>query len=98
MGELGDYWKDVSEIYKKKHQERVAQTPNRIQWCKEQFEKMNIPFKLINEQTGQFNAKIAKKTIVYYCSTGTIMVSGVKMEERGFKNAVRLYQKMWEEE
>lgn len=98
MGEMSGYWKDVSQLKKQQHRERVAKTPNRIEWCQDQFKKQKLPFVLKNEETGQFNAKKGKSTIIYYCSTGTVMLDGKTLNGRGFRYATNTYRNLKEEQ
>lgn len=60
MGDMAEYWRDVKPIYKQMHDERVAKTPDRIEYTIERFTKHNIPFELKNEVTGQFNIRKRK--------------------------------------
>ena len=60
MGDMSEYWRDVKPIYKQMHDERVAKTPDRIEYTIERFTKHNIPFELKNEATGQFNIRKRK--------------------------------------
>lgn len=60
MSDMAEYWKDVKPIYKKMHDERVAKTPDRIEYTIQRFTKHNIPFELKNEETGQFNIRKRK--------------------------------------
>lgn len=76
-------WQGLREDFKQKHKERVAKTPQRIEYSKQMFNQKGINAKLINEETGQFNIKVGKHTIIYYCSTGKVVVDNKPVEQRG---------------
>ena len=94
MGELAEYWQDIKPIYKQKHNERVAKTPQRIEYAKNEFAKNNIKAELKNEQTGQFNIKVKDHIITYYCSTGKILVNNKPYEQRGIRYAIYKAKKL----
>lgn len=96
MGELAEYWRDVKTIYKEEHDKRVAKTPSRIEYSIEQFNKNNIPYELKNEITGQFNLRKGKQLIVYYCSTGKILLNNKSKETRGINYVIGLYKNLKE--
>lgn len=98
MGEMSEYWRDVKPYYKQKHDNRVAQTPSRIEYTKRAFDKHKIPYELKNGMTGQFNVVIEKgKTVVYYCSTGTVMINNKVKNGRGIGYAISLCKKLMKE-
>lgn len=97
MGELSEYWKDVKPIYKEIHNERVAKTPGRIEYTIKKFTEKKIPFELKNKTTGQFNIKKGRQTIVYYCSTGKILLNNKPKEARGIAYVIGLYKNLKEE-
>ena len=68
------------EHAKEKHDERVADTPNRIEFAKKQFEANNIDFTLKNEATGHFHCwrKSDNKLFQFYAGTGKIAGVGNK--------------------
>ena len=97
MAELAEYWKDVKPIYKQRHDERVAKTPDRIEYTIKKFTEKNIPFELKNEMTGQFNIRKGKQIIVYYCSTGKILLNNKPKEARGIAYVIGLYKNLKED-
>ena len=97
MGDLAEYWKDVKPIYKQMHDERVAKTPSRIEYTIQKFTEKNIPFELKNEMTGQFNIRKSKDLIVYYCSTGKVLLNNRPKNARGIGYVIGLYKNLKEE-
>ena len=57
-----------------KHQERVAQNPDRIDYAIAQFKAHGIEYQLKNEQTGHFHCwrKSDDKLFQFYAGTGKI--------------------------
>lgn len=96
MSEMAEYWADVKPIYKEIHKKRVAKTPNRIEYSIEQFKKNNIPYELKNEVTGQFNLRKGTNIIVYYCSTGKVLLNNKLQNNRGIKFTINLYKNIKE--
>lgn len=70
MGDMREFF----EPYKEMHKKRVADTPNRVAYAIEQFEKHNIEYVLKNEQTGHFHCyrKSDDKLFQFYAGTGKI--------------------------
>lgn len=97
MGDMAEYWKDVKPIYKQIHNERVAKTPSRIKYTIQKFTEKNIPFELKNEMIGQFNIRKGKQIIVYYCSTGKILLNNKPKNSRGISYVIGLYKNLKEE-
>ena len=62
------------EYAKEKHDKRVADTPNRIEFAIKQFEANNIDFTLKNEASGHFHCwrKSDNKLFQFYAGTGKI--------------------------
>ena len=98
MGDLAEYWKDVKPIYKQMHDERVTKTPSRIEYTIQKFTEENIPFELKNEMTGQFNIRKGKDLIVYYCSTGKVLLNNRPKNARGINYVIGLYKNLKEDE
>lgn len=75
MGDMGEYWNDVKPELKKKHQERVAKTPTRIDFAIAKFQENDIEFQLKNSATGHFHCwrKSDGKLFQFYAGTGKIM-------------------------
>ncbi len=80
------------EHAKEKHDERVADTPNRIEFAKKQFESNNIDYDLKNESTGHFHCwrKSDNKLFQFYAGTGKI--TGVS-NERGIHALIKILTK-----
>lgn len=87
-------WQGLREDFKQMHKDRVAKTPQRIDYTKNEFAKNNIKAELKNEQTGQFNILVGKHIITYYCSTGKILVDNKPYEQRGIKYAIYKAKKL----
>ena len=49
MGDMRDVFEALKEESKKKHDERVAKNPDRIEYAIQQFEKNGIRYELKNE-------------------------------------------------
>lgn len=96
MSELSEYWKDVKPLYKEMHDKRVAKTPDRIEYSIKEFGKSNIPYELKNEETGQFNIRKGNNIIIYYCSTGKVLLNNKPKEARGIKYVIGLYRNIKE--
>lgn len=94
---MGEYWKDVKPIYKQKHDERVSKTPDRIQYSMQKFIDNNMLYSLKNRQTGQFNLQIGSDLIVYYCSTGKILLNNKPLQKRGIGNVIQIYKNLRED-
>lgn len=94
MSEMSEYWKDVKPYYKEEHDKRVAKTPDRIEYCKKEFMKNGIYAELKNIQTGQFNIRKGQNIIVYYCSTGKVLLNNKSKEARGIKYVIGLYKNL----
>ena len=61
------------------HQERVAKTPDRVEYAINQFNEHGIEYRLLNPSTGHFHCwrKSDKKLFQFYAGTGKIQ--GYKM-------------------
>lgn len=72
---LSEYWQDVRPILKKKHQERIAKTPSRIEYDIQQFENNEIKYQLKNESIGHFHCwrKSDGKLFQFWAGTGKIL-------------------------
>lgn len=72
---MGEYWRDVKPELKKKHDERVAKTPDRIEYAIQQFEKHEIQYELKNGATGHFHCwrKSDGQLYQFWASTGKIL-------------------------
>lgn len=65
----------IRQHAKEQHDKRVADTPRRIAYAIEQFEKHNIEYTLKNEQTGHFHCRRKRddELFQFYAGTGKIM-------------------------
>lgn len=72
---MGEYWRDVKPELKKKHDERVAKTPDRVEYAIQQFEKNEIQYELKNGATGHFHCRRKSDGRLYqfWASTGKIL-------------------------
>lgn len=72
---MGEYWRDIKPELKKKHDERVAKNPDRIEYAIQQFEKNGIKYELKNTATGHFHCrrKSDNKLYQFWASTGKIL-------------------------
>lgn len=79
------------EYAKEKHDARVTDTPNRIEFAKRQFESNNIEFILKNKVTGHFHCfrKSDNKLFQFYAGTGKI----VGESERGIHALIKILTK-----
>lgn len=87
------YDKDGNLLYGKElHKARVSDTPNRIKYAIQQFERYNIAYELKNAQTGHFHAfrKADNKLFEFYAGTGKIKGEN---SHRGIMALVRLLLK-----
>ena len=64
----------IKQEAKVRHDKRVADTPNRVQYAIKQFEKNDIEYELKNAQTGHFHCrrKSDDKLFQFYAGTGKI--------------------------
>jgi len=77
----------IKELAKRNHTERVAKTPERIQYALDQLAKNEIEFTLKNSQTGHFHARSRNgKLYQFWASTGKIL----GCETRGIHNFIKL--------
>lgn len=81
----------LKELAKQNHAERVAKTPDRIQYDIKQFEKHDIEYSLKNVATGHFHCrrKCDDKLFQFYAGTGKIQ--GYK-NKRGIHALIRLLE------
>lgn len=79
------------EYSKEKHDARVADTPNRIEFAKRQFESNNIEFILKNKVTEHFHCfrKSDNKLFQFYADTGKI----VGESQRGIHALIKILTK-----
>lgn len=90
----------LKDIAKQKHAERVAKTPQRIEYAKQQFERNGIKYVLKNSENGHFHCFDKNGNLIqFWCSTGkvyynykTAQKNGVKTkcQIRGIRNLIKL--------
>lgn len=71
------------------HQERVAKTPDRVEYAIRQFKKHDIEYSLKNAQTGHFHCrrKSDDKLFQFWAGTGKIMGFD---RERGIHTLIKM--------
>lgn len=84
---MGEYWRDVKPHLKQKHDERVAKTPDRVEYAIAQFEKNGIKYELKNAGNGHFHCwrKSDNRLYQFWASTGKIL----GYDNRGIKLLIR---------
>ena len=84
MGDMREFY----EPYKQMHKQRVAKTPERLEYAVKLLKENGITFKVCNETTGQINCYFANGHILtFYAGTGKIQ--GYK-NVRGINSFVKL--------
>lgn len=75
MGDMRETFDSLKAVCKEKHDERVAKTPDRIDYAMEQFEKNEIRYELKNEAIGHFHCwrKSDGKLYQFWAGTGKIL-------------------------
>jgi len=75
MGDMRDVFEALKEESKKKHDERVAKNPDRIEYAIQQFEKNGIRYELKNEAIGHFHCwrKSDGRLYQFWAGTGKIL-------------------------
>lgn len=69
------------------HQERVAKTPDRIEFCKKRFEQEDIGYQLKSASNGHFHLRDKQGNLFqFWCSTGKIWYDKKTKEARKFKS------------
>lgn len=76
---------------KKMHDKRISNTPNRIAYAVNQFDKCGIEYILKNPQTGHFHChrKSDDKLFQFYAGTGKIVGEDVK---RGIHALIKILE------
>ena len=76
----------LKEIAKQKHTERVAKTPNRIEYAKQQFEKNNIKYTIKNFSNGHIHCFDYQGNLFqFWASTGKIYYDKKVEQKRKLK-------------
>lgn len=73
---------------KENHDRRVADTPRRVQYAIEQFEKYGIEYELKNPQTGHFHCRRKSDGLLFQFYAGTGTIQGLA-STRGIRNLIR---------
>lgn len=76
---------------KEQHAKRVSETPNRIQYAIEQFQKHNIEYTLKNEQTGHFHCRRKRDDQLFQFWAGTGKILGQEYK-RGIHALIKLLE------
>lgn len=75
MGDMREDFDVLKQDCKKRHDERVAKTPDRVNYAIEQFEKNNIRYELKNPSIGHFHCwrKSDGRLYQFWAGTGKIL-------------------------
>lgn len=77
----------LSAMAKFNHQERVAKTPDRIEYAIKRFEEEGIAYKLKNKSIGHFHLWDSKGNLFqFWAGTGKIWFDKKVKDARGFKS------------
>lgn len=80
----------LSAMAKFNHQERVAKTPDRIEYVKEQLAKNNISYILKNRANGHFHCFDYQGNLFqFWCSTGKIFYDKKVEQKRNLNRGCR---------
>ena len=80
----------LKEIAKQKHTQRVAKTPDRIEYAKQQFEKNNIAYTVKNSSNGHIHCFDYQGNLFqFWASTGKIMYDYKVEQKRKFDKNCR---------
>ena len=75
------------------HQERVAKTPNRVEYVISRFEQEGIKYELKNNLIGHFHLWDSQVNLFqFWASTGKIMFAKKTKEARGFNSFYEDYR------
>lgn len=87
MGDMREVFDAMKTDRKKRHEERVAKTPNRVDYAIEQFEKNGIRYELKNPGIGHFHCWRKSDGKLYQFWAGTGKILGYR--NRGIKLLIR---------
>lgn len=66
-------WDGIREHARRQHQERVAKTPQRLEYATKLLKENNISFIVHHDATGQINAYFENgRCLTFYAGTGKI--------------------------
>ena len=76
------------EYSMQKHKDRVAKTPNRLEFAKDMFKKNKIEYQLKKPETGHFHCwrKSDDKLFQFYAGTGKVQGTNI----RGIHNLIKV--------
>lgn len=90
MENPGDSFDGGYHLYaEEKHRQRVAETPNRIQYAIQQLEAHNIEFVLKNENSGHFHCRRKTDDALIQFWAGTGKIAG-RNRLRGIHNLIKI--------
>lgn len=87
MGDMGDMYRALSEDCKRRHDERVQKTPDRIEYAISQFEANGIRYELKNPAIGHFHCWRKSDGRLYQFWAGTGKIQGYR--NRGIKLLIK---------
>ena len=77
----------LKELANQNHQERVAKTPDRIEYAIKRFEEENIKYTLKNKSIGHFHLRDSEDNLFqFWASTGKIWFDKKTKDVRGFNS------------
>ena len=91
--ESDEWWIPLKEMAKEHHQERVAKTPDRIEYAIKRFNEEGIVYKLKNKQIGHFHVFDKDENLFqFWASTGKIYFDKKTKDSCGFKSFYKDYR------
>lgn len=87
------WWLAVKELAEMNHHERVAQTPNRIEYAIKRFTEEGIAYRLKNKETGHFHVLDKDGNLFqFWAGTGKIYFDKKTKDACGFKSFYKDYR------
>lgn len=81
------WWLTLRELAEQSHKERVAKTPERIEYAIKRFDEEGITYKLKNKSIGHFHILDKDGNLFqFWASTGKIYFDKKTKDARGFKS------------
>lgn len=87
MGDMKEVFEALRDDCKARHQERVAETPERIEFAIQKFEENEIKYELKNEAIGHFHCWRKSDGRLYQFWAGTGKILGYR--NRGIRLLIR---------
>nr|WP_024835483.1 hypothetical protein [Clostridium sp. 12(A)] len=84
-----EVWELLNKMSKENHRERMAKTPERIEYCIKQFEDNGIEYNLLNKEIGHFHCHRKSDGKLYQFWAGTGKIRGLE-SVRGIKELMRI--------